>query len=96
MSIYYFVFEMKAVKIQLEQLTNFENLKQKNLKIRNFVMGITIIYGISYSTIRTVYSVDRKFVSTPEIVAYVITFTTKLFLDIYVILLFSRVFTFFL
>ena len=59
-------------------------------------MGITIIYGVSYSTIRTVYSVDRKFVSTAEEVAYVITFTIKLFLDIYVILLFSSVFTFFL
>jgi hypothetical protein len=70
--------------------------KQKNLKIRNFVMGITVIYGISYSTIRTVYSVDRKFVSTAEEVAYVITFTTKLLLDIYVIIIFSKVFSFFL
>jgi hypothetical protein len=59
-------------------------------------MGITVIYGISYSTIRTVYSVDRKFVSTAEEVAYVLTFTTKLLLDIYVIIIFSKVFSFFL
>jgi hypothetical protein len=95
MSIYFFVFEMQAVRIQLEQLANFETLKQSNLKIRNFVMGITLIYGISYSTIRTVFSVDRQFVSTTEEVAYVITFTTKLILDIYVIILFSTVLSFF-
>jgi hypothetical protein len=59
-------------------------------------MTITLIYGISYSTIRTIYSVDRKFVSTAEEVAYVITFTTKLLLDIYVIFLFRSVFSFFL
>lgn len=95
MSIYFFVFEMQAVRIQLEQLATFETLKQTNLKIRNFVMSITLLYGICYSTIRTVFSVDRQFVSTTEEVAYVITFTTKLFLDFYVIVLFSTVFSFF-
>jgi hypothetical protein len=59
-------------------------------------MGITVIYGISYSTIRTIYAIDKKFVSAAEEVAYVITFTTKLMLDLFVIFLFMQTFSFFL
>jgi hypothetical protein len=58
-------------------------------------MGVGTAYGISYTTIRVLYSVQKKF-GTAEEVAYIITFSTKLVLDLYVMSLFVITFRYFL
>lgn len=58
---YYFVFEMQAVKIQIQASTllDFENLYKVNKRRKMVVMILTAIYGITYSTIRILVAVNN-------------------------------------
>lgn len=59
------------------------------------IMTITVLYGISYSTLRVLFAVNGSF-SPTEQAFYIPTFSVKLLLDFYMIAVFISCITFFL
>lgn len=51
-------------------------------------MFIATLYGISYSTIRVIHAAYQTPFTKSEAIIYILTFTTKLFLDFYVFTIF--------
>ena len=58
-------------------------------------MIITLIYGITYTTIRVIFA-NQNYFTTVETAIYIPTFTTKLILDGYVAVIFIVNLKFFL
>ena len=98
MTMYYFVFEMQRIKDQLSAKTKLEcnSFRLKTRRNRAIVLGLTLIYAISYSTIRVLAAMKGDKFTTAEEVIYIPTFTLKLLLDGYVIGMFILLLSFFL
>lgn len=97
MSMYFFVFEMQAVKIQLQAKTllEYDSMQRTNRRRKTVVMILSSIYGISYTTLR-VMSAGQGYFNTAQETLYIPTFTLKLFLDFYVMVIFIITLQFFL
>ena len=97
MSMYYFVFEMQTVRYQMECANNEEYVEKRRINNRRklIVMFVSAVYGISYTVIRVLFSLNGKFNSVEKVI-YIIAFTVKLLLDTYAITIFVYNLSYFL
>ena len=88
---YHFVFEMMAVKDQLESKDSIDyQAKRKSKKLlKTSVMVTSIIYLISYTTIRTHMAANDDTLTILEEAFYIPTFSIKLVLDSIAIYIFA-------
>lgn len=87
MTMYYFVFEMQRIKDQLTAKTKQEcnMFRLRTKRNRKIVLILTLIYSVSYSTIRVLVAMKNNQFSPIETAIYIPTFSLKLILDLYVI-----------
>lgn len=98
MTMYYFVFEMKRIKDQITAKTKQEcnKFRLNTKRNRKIVLILTLIYTVSYTTIRVLVAMKDNHYTTVETAFYIPTFTLKLVLDVYVIGMFILLLAFFL
>ena len=95
-ALYFFVFEMFAVREQLESKDTREYMRRtkRNNRVRAIIMIFTVIYAGVYTYFRIDIDMDEG-ISTIEQYLYIPTFSIKLLFDIVALIIFGISFRFF-